>query len=179
MKMSSDFAQTVAAVAPVILLVGVVEMRTFGLVLRQRQEEVLSALEPLHEELRSDVSEDRRSEIRQEMRGVNLLGVRRNVVPMILSALWMICSVLLAIATYRALAYIASGSPGGHAEMAEEMLSIILLGLVVLVIIPLAMWLRHYLTIPIALFGGLLRERRGVANVGPSRFGVADPGESA
>ncbi|MEV6758458.1 hypothetical protein [Streptomyces sp. NPDC051214] len=158
MKMTSDFAQAIAATAPIILLVGVVEMRSYAQVLTRQHENDRQASEPLLAEV-DGASGERQAEIRAELGGMTRRAVLKAALPMGVSVFWVLISIVLAVVTYQSLYYLAEGAPEGSPELAHELLTSIMLGLVMLVAIPIATWFNAYFAVPLHTYTQWARER--------------------
>ncbi|MEU6001873.1 hypothetical protein ABZ837_29160 [Streptomyces sp. NPDC047197] len=159
MKMTADFAQAVAATAPLILLVGVVEMRMYAQMLRQQHEDDERGSASLRAELAADPDEERQAEIRVELRSRVRRSYIQAALPMGVSVFWVLISIVLATVTYAALDYLAAGAPEGAPGLARWMLTSIMLGMIMLLAIPVATWFNAYFWVPLRAFRELVRER--------------------
>ncbi|MFH8405557.1 hypothetical protein ACH4FX_12390 [Streptomyces sp. NPDC018019] len=142
MQMTEAFATTAAAVAPVIVLVAVVEMRIYGTRTRDVGLTEARLIEESTQALLAARTEEERNAV---ITGARRSGVTPTAIASLaLSAGWVVVTILLALAEYSSLAFLATETPSPSPVAARRILLSIMLGMFMLIITPLTRWCRDY-----------------------------------
>ncbi|MEV0372552.1 hypothetical protein AB0I10_22425 [Streptomyces sp. NPDC050636] len=117
MQMTEAFATTVAAVAPVIVLAGIVEWRPHFQWVRNDFERYLAGTNPTWK------------------------SRPRFIFESAMFSTWLVVLILMVFTEYRSLRWLATNPQNPQPDMAEQMLHDVALGMAVLIFMPLARYL--------------------------------------
>ncbi|MCX4657620.1 hypothetical protein OG249_37840 [Streptomyces microflavus] len=152
MQMNETFAATIAAVVPVIWLVGALEahqVMKFYLASSQRLEETARVGERLLKEAGAEPTAERIGALQKEMGDRLDDGVeeQKTFPPASLFAFWVIFGTILLTAEWQSLQWLAEGGPGPRPGLAKFLLSSTIAGFGAIIVVPsgvtIAQTMRH------------------------------------
>ncbi|WP_125530450.1 hypothetical protein [Streptomyces sp. WAC 06725] len=143
MHMSDTFAGTAAALAPVIILVGVVELRAHADRFKVSEEANLtSAQDALHALDSATTRQEREQAFRQWQSSPS----HSSLIQLTMGFIWAAVSTLLTINVYECLAYLADTSSVRGSDPAHSIVWSTTAGMAMLILFPLVTWARTTFT---------------------------------